>query len=207
MSFNKRFQDLTGSTFGMLSVLRFHGKDKYSHNLWLCKCQCGKTTIVETRALKTGKTKSCGCLANKLTAERNTTHGDAKSRLYGIYAKMKWRCLNPKCHVYRLYGGRGITICDEWKNSFEAFRNWAVSNGYDVTLTIDRVDVNGNYEPNNCRWVTQVLQNQNRRNTIELTFNGETKPLSVWCKECGIKYITAYHKLKRGVPLGDILKS
>ena len=205
MSFNSRFVDLTGSSFGMLSVLSFYGKDKYSHNLWLCRCECGNTTIAETRALKMGKTRSCGCLARKLTVERNTTHKGTHTRLYGIYNKIKWRCEYPNCRDFKNYGGRGIRVCDEWLNSFETFRDWALANGYRDDLTIDRIDVNGNYEPSNCRWVTMKVQTQNRRNSILITFNGETRPLSVWAKEKGIKYLTAYNRYKKGLTPEEIL--
>ena len=205
MSFNSRFVDLTGSSFGMLSVLSFYGKDKYSHNLWLCRCECGSTTIVETRALKMGKTRSCGCLARKLTVERNTTHKGTHTRLYGIYNKIKWRCEYPSCNSYRYYGERGIRICDEWKNSFEAFRDWALSHGYREDLTIDRIDVNGNYEPNNCRWATKKVQSRNKRNNIRLTFNGETKTLMDWAKERDVKYMVLYRKYRAGLTPEEIL--
>ena len=206
MSFNKRFKDLTGERFGRLTVLNFNGKDKHSHNIWLCKCDCGNLKLVSTGDLTNGKTQSCGCWANELTVKRNTTHGDTHTHLYGIYRKMLWRCYNKNANHYDLYGGKGIVVCDEWKTSYEAFRDWALSNGYKKSLTIDRINVDGNYCPENCRWVSRKLQTQNRHNTIFLTLNGVKKPLSEWVKIYGVKYTTAYYRYAKGLPVNEILK-
>ena len=206
MSFNKRFKDLTGERFGRLTVLNFNGKDKHSHNIWLCKCDCGNLKLVSTGDLTNGKTQSCGCWANELTVKRNTTHGDTHTRLYGIYRKMLWRCYNKNCKDYGRYGGRGVAICDEWKNSYEKFKSWALDNGYKKSLTIDRIDVDGDYEPSNCRWVTMKAQNVNKRNTIRITVNGVRKPLSMWAKEYKLPYTTVYNRYRKGLPVNEILK-
>lgn len=203
MAFNSRFKDLMGERFGRLLVIGYHGKDKHSHNLWLCKCDCGNFKLISTGDLTKGKTKSCGCLAKELTVKRNTTHGGTHSRLYGIYNKMLWRCNNPKCKYYSYYGLRGIKVCSEW-NEFINFRNWALSNGYKDNLTLDRIDNNGDYEPSNCRWVTRKRQAENKRNTIFITIDGVKKPLSVWAKEKGVCYITAYRRYSKGLSANEI---
>ena len=135
------------------------------------------------------------------------THGDTTSRLYSIWAGMKSRCFNPNIHSYKHYGGRGITVCDEWKNSYIDFKKWALENGYDESLTLDRIDVNGNYEPSNCRWATQKQQARNTRfnNIIEL--NGESHCISEWAEILGIGNGLILHRVKRGLPPEEILRT
>lgn len=194
---NKRFKDLTGETYGKLTVRCFCGKDKYSHNLWLCDCECGGTAITDTSALKQGKAKSCGCLHKQRLIDRNTTHGKSKTRLYKIYSHMIERCYNPKCKGYKDYGNRGIKVCDEWQE-FTNFYRWALENGYKENLTIDRINVNGNYEPSNCRWATMLTQSNNKRNTIKITFDNEVHTLSEWSRLLDLEYIRAYKMYKKG---------
>ena len=170
--------DLTGQRFGRLTAIEKVGKQG-GHIMWLCQCECGNTTIVQGTVLKNGRTKSCGCLWDEAIASFNhserrkettrkakSKHGMKGTRLYRIWQGMKSRCGNPNIPCYPYYGGRGITVCDEWKNSFEAFRDWALSHGYSDELTIDRMDVNGNYEPSNCRWASMAEQNKNKRRRI-----------------------------------------
>lgn len=153
-----KFIDLTGQRFGKLVVLeRAKGNSKQIN--WLCKCDCGRTTVVQGSNLKNGHIRSCGCLIS----ESNTKHGQWNTRLYRIYHAMKQRCYNPNSAPYPFYGGRGITVCSEWLNDFQAFYDWAMSNGYRDDLSIDRIDVDGNYEPGNCRWTIKTLQSFNRR--------------------------------------------
>lgn len=199
---NKRFEDLSGKVFGKLTVVRHVGKDRHSHNRWLCQCECGNMTVVDTSCLVQGKTKSCGCA--KIVEKQD---GRTGTRLYNIYNEMKYRCYGQYSTNYRHYGGRGITMCDEWKNDFITFKDWALSHGYNDSLTIDRIDVNGNYCPENCRWATMLEQSNNKRNTIKMTYGGVTKPLSIWAKEFGLSYMTVYHKYRKGLPPEEILKS
>lgn len=164
-------QDLTGNKFHRLTVLGFIRKDRHYNSYWLCRCDCGNETAVTAGRLRSGHTKSCGCYsiekAKETCIKRNTTHGLSEHRLYNIWCNMKERCFNPNNPDYiKWYGSRGITICDEWKNSFQSFYDWAINNGYSDELSIDRKDVNGNYEPGNCRWATAKEQVKNQRKRV-----------------------------------------
>lgn len=145
--------NLVGKTFGRLTVISEHHSDG-KHLYWLCQCSCGKETVISGDSLKQGFTKSCGCLNSELTSQRNTIHGKSKERLYCIWRNMKYRCFNSHAVNFHSYGERGITVCDEWKNDFQVFYDWAMSNGYQDDLTIDRINNDGNYEPSNCQWIT-----------------------------------------------------
>lgn len=176
--------DLTGGKFGKLTVLHRAENNKYGQAMWLCACDCGKETVVKGNSLRTGCVKSCGCLSAEMSSIRNTKHGlsrrNAKlDRIYSIHSNMLQRCENPKNKSYKNYGGRGIRVCDEWHDVF-AFYKWATESGYQPNLTIERIDNDGNYEPNNCRWATIKEQSNNRRNNHFLDFNGETHTISEW---------------------------
>ena len=185
----------SGQRFGNLVALNIIGRDKHRNVLWQCKCDCGNTSVVAASDLK--KTKSCGCLKAKSLIERNTTHGQSKSHLYKVWAGMKQRCENPSSKRYLDYGGRGISLCSEWRN-FISFFEWAKTHGYQVGLDIDRIDNNGNYSPENCRFVTRAKNNRNKRSNAMVEFSGSVKPLVEWSEQFGIDPKIAWKRLNRG---------
>ena len=192
-----RFVDLKGQKFGRLTAIEYMGQKCHS-SLWRCRCDCGNESIVFGGNLKKGNTSSCGCLFNEMFE----MHGLKDTRLYRVWANIKARCYYEKCIDYKDYGGRGITMCDEWKNSFLSFYNWSYSTGYDENApkwqcTIERIDVNGNYEPSNCKWVTIKEQANNKTNNVYITYKGETKTLPIWAEELDLPYKTLYNRLKR----------
>jgi len=195
-------KDLTNKKFGRLTAINLHLRDEKSNSYWLCKCNCGKETIVLIGSLTSGNTKSCGCYreeqSNKALIERSTTHGETKTRLHNIWHGMKQRCGYKKSINYKWYGAKGISVCDEWGKSYITFRDWAISNGYEGNLSIDRIDFNKNYEASNCRWVTPKEQANNRSNNKNITHNGVTKNLNEWAEHLNIKESTISMRLKIG---------
>lgn len=194
-------KDLTGQKFGRLTVEGFSHLDKHHKGHWLCRCECGAAVDVETHQLKCGKTKSCGCWKNDVNSKRLKTHGCEPKRLYRVWVSMKKRCTNPKEPEYKNYGGRGITVCDEWRCSFESFRFWALVNGYEEGLSIDRIDNNGNYCPDNCRWTDRKTQNSNKRNNHRITFNGKTQTVTEWAEELKTSHEVICRRAARNWPL------
>lgn len=193
------FKDLTGRRFGRLTVEERAG-NRNGHATWLCRCECGNTKVITGASLTAGKTRSCGCLHQDVTREKNkdkTTHGGTHTRLYSIWRGMKKRCLLKTHKAYKNYGGRGITVCEEWMD-FQKFEKWATENGYDDKLTLDRVDNNGGYGPNNCRWRTQKEQALNRRTNHYISYGGETKTISEWEETLGMRRGTIVSRLSMG---------
>ena len=189
--------DLTGQKFNHLEVLR---KDDSRHEncaCWICRCDvCGREVSMKANTLKSLRQHTCGC-GHPMKDVQN----QSRDRLYGIWIKMKHRCYNTKAGKYKNYGGRGITMCEEWLKDYNTFRDWALAHGYEETLTIDRINVNGNYEPDNCRWIPLNEQGKNTTRTVRITVNGITK-----CKEDWGKYLdgkrasatkTVLNKLKK----------
>jgi hypothetical protein len=183
-------KNLTVEKFGKLTVVS-EAEQRGGHMYWNCLCECGNTKVVRGSHLQTGNVRSCGCLPAR------RTHGETHTRLYVTWHNMKQRCENPRNAEFSRYGRRGITVCEEWANSFEAFRNWALANGYRDDLTIEREDNDGPYSPDNCRWATQKEQANNTRKTRFLTHNGQTRSVSEWARILGINQSTLNMRLNK----------
>jgi len=206
----RKLIDLKGKKFNRLTVIeRYHENNIHNKPLWLCKCDCGKETIVNGLSLKNGNTKSCGCYAKeiqKLSSNKKSKHNLRNTRLYNIWRGMKKRCYDLKNKDYKNYGKRGIKICEEWLNDFKTFYDWAMSNGYKDNLTIDRIDTNGNYEPNNCRWTDLETQQNNRRNTEHITIGNDSKTMSQWARTIGVHHSSISNKKTTELKKEYILK-
>jgi hypothetical protein len=190
--------DLTNQRFGRLVAKHVAFVSKGHGRVWHCVCDCGNTTESIRGNLVSGNTKSCGCLDREATGDRFRKHGDTRHRsTYAIWMKMKQRCCNPKCKSYGDYGGRGIRVCEEWAGS-EGYPAFIAHIGPRPSLahTLDRYpDTNGNYEPGNVRWATRTQQNRNTRKTTKVTFNGETKTITEWARDYGMKSGMLYYRL------------
>ena len=197
-----QFIDLTGQTFGRLTVLERVVRNKH-YATWLCKCSCGKNKVVRSCHLRSGVVVSCGCYQKEIASKTKKTHGETKTRLYNIWHGMKRRCYKEYDEFYHLYGGRGISVCDEWKNSFESFRDWALEHGYSDKLSIDRIDVNGNYEPSNCRWATQREQCNNTNHNKIVEYHGEKGVCESMCRKLNVNQTTIRSRMKNGYSFED----
>lgn len=189
------YKEISGQKFNKLTAICFSHIEK-GHYFWKFRCDCGKETIAEKNSVISGKTKSCGCYRKIRSKESNIIHGKRNFRLYNVWSKMKDRCYNEKSEHYNIYGGRGVKVCEEWKNNFSNFYEWAYKNGYDekaplMKCTIDRIDPNGIYEPCNCRWVGMKTQQRNRRNNVKVNIGGLTVPFIEACEMLEINYINA----------------
>lgn len=192
-----RRKDLHGKRFGKLTVSEF-AYVKSGNAWWVCQCDCGNTKVIRAGSLLSGGITSCGCLKKR---PFHKTHGLSQHRLYSIYKDMGRRCNDPKNKSYSQYGGIGIKVCKEWSGAenFLNFYNWAMSHGYDEALTLDRIDCNGDYCPENCRWADVETQANNKRNNDNITINGVTKSKAQWAREYGISYRTICSRLNHGV--------
>lgn len=179
--------DMTGRRIGRLTVICEAGKQG-KKIMWLCKCDCGKDVIASGVNLRRGFYKSCGCYSADRLREMRTKHKMSNTRIYKEWAQMKGRCYCKGYIDFHLYGGRGISVCDEWKNDFESFKNWAFQNGYSDNLTLDRIDNDKGYSPDNCRWATVKEQANNRRSNHYVTYDGVTRTLAQWAELTGINY-------------------
>lgn len=168
--------------------------------MWTCRCECGTVKDVREPSLKSGTSKSCGCARQAAMIEgvkkKVTTHGMSNTRLYAIYKHMKNRCYRESDIRYQKYGGRGIKVCDEWVNSFEAFASWALNNGYDDSLSIDRINVDGDYCPENCRWADRFTQGNNKSNNKKYTYNNQTLTIAEWARLLDMNYKKLWKRLE-----------
>ena len=205
--------NIIGDKYGKLTILEFVEKRKRRF-YYLCRCDCGNTTIVSSNALRTGNTRSCGCLSKAVFEKMikdNIKHGMTNTRIYYNYKTMKTRCYNKNSTSYKNYGGRGIKMCDEWlgENGFINFYNWAIKTGYKEVehkqCTIDRIDNNGDYCPENCRWVNAITQANNTRRNVHYTINGESKTLVEWCRQYNKPDGMVWYRLKKGMDIETAL--
>lgn len=208
--------NMIGFKTGKLTVIA-RASSKYGQAMWLCQCECGNKHEYTGGSLRRGKVKSCGCVRDNKRLRQEiayrtiakTKHGDCFSRLYFVWLCIRRRCDSPYDTSYKHYGGRGIKVCDEWNHDYLAFKKWALENGYDENAprgqcTIDRIDVNGDYSPQNCRWINMKEQCKNKRNSVLITFKGETLSTSEWAERTGLKQGTIYSRYKAGWPVEKV---
>ncbi|MGX6999880.1 hypothetical protein [Caballeronia sp. KNU42] len=200
----KRARISAGDVFGRLTVIaRAESSKKYDYR-WSCRCECGGEIVVAACNLRTGNTSSCGCLRLERLRAATSTHGESGSRAYGIWSGMHSRCSNPGSDDFENYGGRGISVCERW-NSFENFLADMGRPAYG--MTIERDEVNGMYEPNNCHWAGRKEQNRNKRTNQLLTYRGETMCLVEWAERIGVAYWTCHARLRRGWTAQQIIET
>lgn len=200
----KKNEDYIGRKFGRLLIIGIGNHKRRTSGkkiaVVICKCDCGNEKEVQLQALQVGTTKSCGCYKMEINNLPPPKHGLSRHPLYANWFSMIDRCTNPKNEGYHRYGGRGISVCDEWASSFKKFIEWGMQNGYKKGLQLDRIDNNGNYSPENCRFVTVKENSKNRRNNLMYSYKGETKMLIDWAEQVGLKYTTLYMRVRS---LGD----
>jgi hypothetical protein len=203
-SFGKR-NDLSGQRFGRLVASKDVGSSPHKIRMWLCKCDCGAESTVASSDLRSGHTRSCGCYNIDRIQERNFKHGSCFTRLHKTWTNMKSRCYTRSATRFSEYGGRGITVCKEWKDDFSSFRLWAESTGYTEKMTIERREVNGNYVPDNCIWIPLPEQSRNTTKTIAIEINGVTRLQSEWLDLLNISKCAFYSRRKAGMQPKDII--
>lgn len=193
-----RREDLTGKRFGRLTVLEHDYVDYNGISFWRCICDCGNETVVRSTSLKNGMTKSCGCYRRDQSIQRSTKHGLCDHPLYIVWTDMKRRCHNENEPCWYRYGGRGITVCDEWINDFKTFYNWAIEHGWESGSTLDRRDNDEGYNPYNCRFVDEVTQANNRSSNRLIKYSNETNTIAEWATIFNINYFTLRARINRG---------
>ena len=189
--------DLTGMKFGRLTCEKVVGRSKFRQKLWLCRCNCGNETIVLSDNLRRNNTQSCGCLQKERAKESHTIHSERKTKLYSIWSEMKKRCFNKNSKAYKNYGGKGIKVCEEWLN-YPKFCKWAKANGYLEGLSIERMNIEKDYEPGNCKWIELSEQAKNTSRNVFITFNNKTMILADWARELNIGQATLRFRLNKG---------
>jgi hypothetical protein len=187
-------QDLTGKTFGLLTVIEACGSTNAGKRLWRCSCSCGGETVVVGSHLSSGNTSSCGCGRQRF----KPSHGGAYKPEYRVWHLMKQRCRNQNQTSYGAYGGRGITVCERWAQSFEAFLE-DMGPRPSPQHQLDRIDNDRGYEPGNCRWATRLQNMRNQRKTIWATLDGDKRSLPEWCERLGLNYGTVKARVQRGI--------
>ena len=193
-----KYLDLAGKRFNKLLAIE-RVENQNHKTMWKCLCDCGNETFVYTWNLTGNRVKSCGCLKNEKLIERSTTHNQRHTNLYEVWKTMKQRCFNPNNQSYKNYGGRGIVVCDEWKTNFKSFYKWSMENGYKKGLTIDRIDNNKNYCPENCRWTDRITQANNSRWNKHIVIDGKDDTLANWLRFYNTNYDKYYRRIKKGL--------
>jgi len=191
-----RLNIIIGQKFNMMTII----EEKEAHKKqrqFLCKCDCGHIGIHKLILLTSGQTKSCGCLRKRRFLEINTSHSKSRTKLNFVWQSMKQRCANPNCHAYKYYGGRGISVCEQWSNSLVPFYEWSINNGYKEGLSLDRIDVDGDYCPENCRWVDMKTQSRNKTDNRFIEFKGERMCIQDWANKLGIHLSTLDKRLRK----------
>lgn len=188
--------DLTGMRFGKLTVIEYLGR-KHHSSYWKCQCDCGNIVECYYGNLKRGTTTSCGCMRSFYARQSRNCHGESTSRLYKEWSTMKGRCYNKNASGYERYGGRGIRVCKEW-GEYWPFREWAYSHGYEDNLSLDRIDVDGDYSPDNCKWITMFDQQSNKRTNRFIEYGGQKKTISQWARYLGIGTGAIRYRLSAG---------
>jgi hypothetical protein len=199
------YTKMCGKKYGRLTVIE---KDIKTENKYICRCECGNIKSIDITSISTGRVKSCGCITKeKCKIEKpHLKHDKTKTRIYNIYNKMKNRYYNPNYFQYYLYGGKGIKVCKEWKDNFINFYNWAMNNGYKDNLSIDRIDGNKGYSPDNCRWATAKEQCRNLSTNINIEYKGQTHCLTEWAEILNINVATLYWRYKHWNNIEKIFK-
>lgn len=197
--------EMIGKKFNMLTVMEQCESRSKGKRYWLCKCDCGNTAVVNTSNLCSGQVKSCGCIANR---PNNTSHGMSKTVIYQRWISMRARCKNEKTNSFKNYGGKGIKVCTEWEESFEIFMKWSMENGFQEDLTLDRIDPNGNYCPENCRWISIKEQENNRTDNVRYQYKGRELTIPQLSEIYGINKQTLFWRVrKKGMSIAEAIET
>lgn len=199
----KRIIDMTGQQYGKWLVLNIGTKRHPTH--WLCRCECGTIRDIPRGNLIRGMTTNCGCEQRKKNKDRMSTHGESKTKLYGVWLAMRRRCYLPTDKGFKNWGGRGIKVCEEWRNDYQSFNEWSLSNGYKEGLTIERIDNDKDYSPDNCKWATRLEQGGNTRRVLHIEIDGLTRTVKEWSEISGISGKLIRGRIKKGWIGSDLL--